>query len=91
MTTDGEFVASSEFYKGKVMVHVWSTKNYDNVSQIITIQKGPIRAMAFAFANRYLVLVGSERPHALLLYDWSHGVLEMTSIVSLFMSHPADR
>ena len=80
-TSDGELVASAEFYRGKVMIHVWSTKNYDNVAQIITIQKGPVKAMAFAFSDKYLVLVGSEAPYTMLAYDWKRGFLETTLIV----------
>ena len=86
VSLDGEFAASAEFCKGKLAVHVWSTKTLNNLAYIFSIQKSPVQAMQFVFSDKYLVLVGKEKPYALLIYDWSRNLLELTSIVTAPLS-----
>jgi len=81
VSSKGEFVASAEYFNKRAIIHIWNLRTMENISYITTMQKGPILAMEFMFEDKYLLAIGKDSPHALLIYEWNSKILELTSIV----------
>jgi WD40 repeat protein len=70
---NGDIVATGDMSENKPSIHIWNSRNLENINVLQGIHNLGIHLLAFSSDDKFLITCGLGNPSAILIYDWKLG------------------
>ena len=77
---NGDICATGDMSDINPSIHVWNTRNMENISVLFGIHHTGIHLLAFSSDDKFLITAGLGDPSAILIYDWrtAHAIISVS-------------